>query len=212
MNDTSTPFGAPMPAVPQPNGLKLEVSGNPGSGNTFSETNSIHVQSNFPSATTVSVFNDKSGTRLNPAYITRIVTSLSAANLQLDTSFDTLPADIEKKIEFNQLSGWDEQVRFYAPYCRHLNRIYQEFDGQGRIVSTKVLQWLNKQYLLLKDQYQGDALFTQIYQLANQTIENDPAMQTPDQAGKIYLEDISFNLTIVLVDAFMKCFIMNKPR
>ena len=140
--------------------------------------------------------------------ITEIINILSRQALDLPPD-NTINADafyIEQKLRHNCLRRWAHEVREHTAYTAFLTEIYAEYDRQGCNKSQNVMRWLRSQYRRLSDDDTGDLLFDNILQAACEAVWNDPQRQ-PD----LMLEDIDTEMRIVLVDAFVKCEIFEKP-
>lgn len=141
-----------------------------------------------------------------PALITQVINQLASVVDELTLQYDTIAFDIQQKIDFNQLEEWSEMIAIYAPYTQHLEQIYLQLDAYNRQQGDRVLNWLNTQYLRLNCGPKGDQLFSLIYNHARDTILQDPSCDP-----SIPIEDLDDCLATILVDAFMKCRIMQKP-
>lgn len=140
--------------------------------------------------------------------ITEIINSLSKLGEKLtpQKDIDINSFYIEKKIEHNHLDRWADEVKYYTAYSAHISRIYEEFDVQGKNKSMFVMRWLKNEYRKLSMITNGDQLFDELLQIADNAIWNDP-----QRSPNLMEEEISFELRIVLVDAFINCEIFEKP-
>lgn len=161
-----------------------------------------------PNARAVYNYNGIEG-RFVPLQVTRIINLLSNPNILPDEaeSIDTLPFDIEEKIHFNSLKRWADIVHEFGFYSSDVDNIYREFDRQGLSKSTDVFRWLKFElYSRMRSQYSGDELFDKIFDQVIYLVKNDP-----DYKVEIGQESLTVNAWIVLVHAFMKCKIFEKP-
>ena len=190
--------------------MQLEIKGNPGQGNRFEETNVEHADHVYPNAKTVihNNYSGNGGNRIRPAAITAIINKLSDPSLLPPTlqTPDTTLYDIQPKIVFNSLCRWEKIIRRYALWTAEVDKIYKEFDSQARSKSDAVLNWLNRQYEELHETYEADLLFDQLKKRVYDVVNNDPSCKED-----IAMEELDENVCIVLVDAFMKCRIFEKP-
>ncbi len=183
--------------------------------NTNKATKKVEVQmggtyNSCPNATSVNNNNNHYYTNPIPRtyIITEIINSLSKLGEQLtpQKDIDINSFYIEKKIEHNHLDRWADEVKYYAAYSAHISRIYEEFDVQGKNKSMFVMRWLKNEYRKLSMITNGDQLFDELLQIADNAIWNDPR-----RSPNLMEEETSFELRIVLVDAFIKCEIFEKP-
>lgn len=190
--------------------MKVAVEGNPGQGNSFQETNVGHAESVNPNAKTViqTIYNGPRNDKVRPTIITAIINRLSDPTLvpPQNEALDTRLYEIQPKIQFNSLTRWDTIIHDYAFWSADVDKIYREFDAQGKSKSCAVLNWLNRQYMELRDAYEGDILFDRLRDRVYEVVNNDPTCN-----NEISMEELDENVCIVLVDAFMKCRIFEKP-
>lgn len=141
--------------------------------------------------------------------ITKII-SIIADNVSMgdeDEAPDTIPFDIQQKIDYNELDKWNEIIHEYAYLKTDVDRIYQEYDRMGKNKSRAVLDWLRFQiYFQFNKKHKGDELFDQIANEVIRLVKNDSEYNVG-----MGLETMSVNVYIVLVHAFMKCKIFKKP-
>jgi len=191
------------------NKLDINITGDPGTDNTFSQqiAKDGGIIQNLPNVTTnVTVANPKS---LCSFTITEIINRLDecAQDMPSDDDYTTDPFYIEAKIALNELDSWKEDIAEYTAYSGIVNRIYGEFDKQGRNKSRNVLKFLKNQYRRLKGSYHADALFDQLLDNVCNAVSGDLKL-----SKNIRYEDLEYNARIVLVDAFIKCEIFEKPK
>lgn len=167
-----------------------------------------HVDAVAPAARNLNIYHGLAG-KFVPLHITKII-SIIAENYNEETDNetpDTVPFDIQRKIEFNELEKWDEIIHEFAFHQPEVEKIYEEYDRMARNTSTAVFHWLRYQiYFQLRKKYSGDDLFDEIANKVLFLVQNDPEYH--DEMG---LEILTENVYIVLVHAFMKCKIFKKP-
>lgn len=147
--------------------------------------------------------------RFVPLHITQVINVISDTDYEPENEedIDTIPFDIQKKIDFNSLKQWAEIIREFGFWSSEVDKIYQEFDLMGRSKSKAVFHWLRYQiYFKHNKKFQGDELFDRIAEEVLFLVKNDP--EYDDEMG---LEVLTENVYIVLVHAFMKCKIFKKP-
>ena len=140
--------------------------------------------------------------------LVKIINILSKENLDEELyKAQVLPFEIEKKINFNNLSEIKENIQDYAVYSNKLNEKYTEFDKFGINKSRAILNSLRALYIKDKNTYSNPAeLFYQIIHITVNKIQKE----LPDNS--ISLEELNLYVQIIVVDAFMKCKIFKNPE
>lgn len=161
-----------------------------------------------PAAKNLNVYHGLAG-KFVPLHVTKII-SVIAANEKIHEEVedpDTIPFDIQQKIDFNELDDWNEIIHEFGYLAAEVDKMYEEYDRIGKNTSKAVMHWLRFQiYFQLCKKYKGDDLFNQIANKVLFLVQNDP--EYDDDMG---LEVLTENVYIVLVHAFMKCKIFKKP-
>lgn len=138
--------------------------------------------------------------------LAHVINELSEIDLESNEAvFDTTPYDIDNKIIKNNLAVFKEVVEQYDVYFYVVQRIYNEFDTMGNNKSYAVLQTIKKKYLELKSKFSGDEL----YQAIAQNIKEKLSLSA--NLKQFYDDDLELYVDIILVDAFIKCKIFEKP-
>ena len=188
------------------NRFEVSVTGNPGTGNKFSQTivKDGGVLQSFPNVREL----QDCGEKFRPLIITDIIKVLADPKMKRrrKRDFDTQLFDFTPKIEFNSLKRWAEYINNLKYKSVDVEKVYKEFDRRAMDVSDAVLDWLHDQYNQLKGLHEGDALFDEIQKRVYHYVNHDPNMDS-----EIRMEILNYNIRIVLVDAFMKCSIFEKP-
>jgi len=123
-------------------------------------------------------------------------------------------SDTKEKILFNQMKEKAFLIREYSAYCAKLNALYTELENQGSIVKEKLLQSIKLSYEKVKSTFIGesddslkviqensDAIFDSVYQaLYDKLVDSN-----------YWEEDITLGLSIVMIDAFVRCKILEEP-
>lgn len=125
---------------------------------------------------------------------------------------------IEAKITHNQVVRCKHIIQEHAIYSGKLQKIYSEFEkgGSGRV--NDVMRNISKLYAKKKGEILGaDTTLANLQRHADDLIEgverglHDLIDQSPNGDAKISYEVADFALTIILVDAFMRCKILEEP-
>jgi len=138
--------------------------------------------------------------------LAHVINELSEIDLESNEAvFDTTPYDIDNKIIKNNLDVFKEVVEQYDVYFYVVQRIYNEFDTMGNNKSYAVLQTIKKEYLELKSKFSGDELYKAIAQNIKDKLSLSANLK------QFYDDDLELYVDIILVDAFIKCKIFEKP-
>ena len=123
--------------------------------------------------------------------------------------------DTNQKISFNLLKKNSSIIREYAAYHSKLNTLYDELEQQGSIRKEKLLRNIKVIYETVKSDYIEDkADPIKIIQLNSDRIFDsvyDILCCKLDDSG-IWDEDISLGVRVVLVDAFIRCKVLEEPK
>lgn len=138
--------------------------------------------------------------------LTTIINLLSKEDLSIVgiPSFNSF--EIERKIEFNQLSNSKALIVEYNIYQGTVARIYSSFDSMGEPKSTFVLARIRKIYLENQAETNGDALFRLITNNIKHIITHSANFDTMSE------DEIDLCVDILVVDAFIRCKIFENPE
>ena len=135
-----------------------------------------------------------------------VINELSEIDLgNNEIAFDSTAYSIENKIIKNNLVVFKDVIEQYDVYFLIVQKIYDEYDKGGKNKSYAVLQAIRKEYLILKPKYTGDDL----YKAIAQNIKSKLAFSA--NLKQFYDDDLELYVDIILVDAFIKCKIFEKP-
>lgn len=114
---------------------------------------------------------------------------------------------IEKKINFNGLSGVRETINDYKIHFTKVSNIYSTFDKEGYNKSYSVLQIIKKQYLKRQNSAMSpsDIFFSIITDVMNIVTESKNYVE-------IKYEELELCVYILVVDAFIRCKIFTNPE
>ena len=115
--------------------------------------------------------------------------------------------EINKKIEFNDLTSVQDTIDEYKVYYTKLNEKYEEFDKQGANKSLSVFRVIKNQYTkLFASGLRSHSLFYSI-------IENviDIVVKSKNYI-EIPYEELEMCVHILVVDAFIRCKIFKNPE
>lgn len=125
------------------------------------------------------------------------------------------PYDIENKIKYNAIKRNKPLIEEYKVFYHRINSLYRELETYGSFKKKKLLRNIKQIYLRAKGEYIGDSenLVDELQKNSDNIIEyveNKLFEIIKDDKSKQY-EDISFGISIIMVDAFMRCKILEEP-
>lgn len=141
--------------------------------------------------------------------LTKIINVLAEEGFTVDTDdSETIPFEIDNKIEFNNLVSSRYIIEDYTIYHERLNDKYEVFDQEGVCKSYPILQLIRKHYFKLSKTIQDEdevffSIIDELIQLIQQSTEYDDEMLH---------EDLEVYVGIVVVDAFIRCKIFKNPK
>jgi hypothetical protein len=120
----------------------------------------------------------------------------------------------EKKILFNNVKRYESVIREFAPYQVKLNKIYEIIEKEGSTKKELVLYNIKRIYLSVKSEYNTiEEIRNNADIILDKVIESiwDNVEKAPNKLVEFDQETIDFSLMIVIVDAFMRCNILEEP-
>lgn len=149
-----------------------------------------------------------SGKDLRPSVVTYVINRLSEINLlDAEVNPDVNPYDLRPKIDVNGLKRWGPIIEEYALFSLQVDKIYSQYDQLGMNKSYAVLAYLHDLYLNSIHDYAKDELFDYLLEKVYEAVDGDDTCNEG-----LSREELLLNIKIVLVDAFMKCKIFEKPE
>jgi len=120
---------------------------------------------------------------------------------------ETVPFEIEDKIDFNNLQGVQEIIDDYKIFYHKLDQIYSEFDKGGKNKSFSVLQEIRKQYIKLKNtEKSSEEIFYEIIDNLLTIIKNSR------NYVEMPIEELQMCVDILVVEGFIRCQIFKNPE
>ena len=120
----------------------------------------------------------------------------------------------ETKILFNNVKRYESVIKEFAPYQVKLNKIYEIIEKEGSTKKELVLHNIKRVYLRIKSEYNtieeirknADIILDKVIETVLDNVE-----KAPNKLDEFDQETIDFSLMIVIVDAFMRCNILEEP-
>lgn len=124
--------------------------------------------------------------------------------------------DISNKISYNNLRRNRYTVNEYKVFYPKINSIYDELESAGSFRKEKLLRNIKSIYLKAKGKYiepdddelqklrdHADDIFEEVEDILYNSLVNDN--------DSILVEDLAFGISVIMVDAFMRCKILERP-
>ena len=151
----------------------------------------------------------------NPSALNTVIGYIGAKIFEnADSSEPTNAPNPEEKIKHNNVIRFKPIIEEYAAYHGKLNKLYEEIEKQGSTKKEFILQNIKNIYLKEKGKYKdineiranADAIIDSVQNQLWNVIENanNPITSLP-------LEAVEISLLIIMVDAFMRCNILEEP-
>lgn len=137
-----------------------------------------------------------------------IINILSKENLSVVADSPEInPFEILRKIEFNDLLSVQPTIDDYKVYYSKLDEKYKEFDKQGANKSLSVLSVMRKQYnkLIVNTQEPYEIFFSIIDSVVELIKSSKNYIEIP-------YEELEMCVSILVVDAFIRCKIFKNPE
>lgn len=155
----------------------------------------------------------------NPTLLGAAINAIIAADFEGDEANDPIEAssfDIAEKIEYNAVKRNKPLIEEYKVFHAKISAIYSELENQGSFKKEKLLRKIRNAYLRAKGRYVDDST-TEIEKIrdhADDIIEDieEELLKSIESDKQNYAEDLSFGITMVMVDAFMRCKILEEPQ
>lgn len=155
-----------------------------------------------------------------PSMLAEIIKKVCSANIDsVETDQQARPFVIEAKIQYNNVIRNKPIIEEHAAYAGKLQKIYIEFEKAGSGNMGIVFRTVAALYAKQKGRILGaDTSLENIQHHADDLIEavqrdlHDLIELSPNAGASFCYEEVEFALSIILVDAFMRCKILEKPQ
>jgi hypothetical protein len=149
-----------------------------------------------------------------PSALSTVIGFIGKSIFEKTDTSEPLNAPIpDEKISYNNVIRYKPTIEEYSAYQVKLNRIYEEIEKQGSTKKEFVLQNIKTLYLKEKGKYKT---VDEIRSNADDIIENIEnelwkIIDNSNNSIDLDYEVINISMKIVLVDAFMRCNILEEP-
>lgn len=122
----------------------------------------------------------------------------------------------EEKIAYNELKLSVPLIREYIAYHAKIDSLYNVLDSEGSIKKERLLQNIRSIYLSIKGTYVGSQRGNdlEIIRLNSDTIFEDVYVKLLEEmeGSSYWEEDLIFSIHLIMVDAFIRCKILEEPK
>lgn len=140
------------------------------------------------------------------------------AEIEIEESNEVLdnltPYNISEKISHNSIKRNKPLIEEYGKYYTKVNVIYSELEKQGSFKKEKLLRIIKQLYVRVKGKYilNAEDTMKSIRDNADNIIEDiENSILENIDINDSEKDDIAFAVPIIMVDAFMRCKILEKP-
>ena len=153
----------------------------------------------------------------NPMLLSDAIKSISNIDFNDENDDNSSKAfNIKDKISFNAIKRNKARIEDYKIYYSKLNTLYAELETAGDFRKEKLLRNIKLIYLQVKGKYVTDSTDTMsiIRKNADNIIEDieNQLLEMVEKDVTLYKEDIIFGIAVIMVDAFMRCKILEEPE
>ncbi|MBL1277628.1 MAG: hypothetical protein COB30_016220 [Ectothiorhodospiraceae bacterium] len=155
-----------------------------------------------------------------PSLLTEVINKI--AEVDLDELTDEVIINsfsVEDKISYNHVTESSPIIQEYSGYQGKINAIYSEFEREGNGRKTSLLRNVKSIYLEAKGKVLGtDQSLGNVRVHADQLIEyvkrrlHELVGSSLNNDSSLPYEDVEFAVSIVMVDGFMRCKILEEPK
>jgi hypothetical protein len=120
----------------------------------------------------------------------------------------------DDKISYNNVMRYKPIIQVYSAYQGKLNKIYEEIEIMGSFKKDNVLRNINMLYLKEKGKYQTIDKIKENADEMIDSIKNELWERVNNSSNTVDLdyEVIEMSILVILVDAFMRCNILEEPQ
>lgn len=154
----------------------------------------------------------------HPSLLNMVITAISEIELDAEEEASSPNMEafaIEAKISHNDIKRNKALIDEYKVFYTKVNSLYQILEEQGSFKKENLLRNIRSIYLQVKGKYVGNDLdpMRMIRDNADNIIEDvqDKLLVMAEEKNSNCSEDISFGVSLIMVDAFMRCKILEEP-
>ena len=150
-----------------------------------------------------------------PSVLSTLINQIGSILLKDEfEDFGKKAPDTEEKILYNNVITYKPIIEEFSIYQGKLNGIYDEIEKQGSSKKSFLLQNIKTLYLREKGKYVSIEAIRDNADLIFENIENEIwkiLESSSNLSPSLPIESIKMGILIVMVDAFMRCKILEEP-
>ena len=151
----------------------------------------------------------------NPSMLKNAINAIS--NISLDSIKKTESLNVynpKDKLNYNHIKTNFSMIQEYKVYYEKINSLYNELEEQGSLKKEKLLNNIEQLYIRTKGNYVLDSdKPVEIVQRNSDNIINDifDKLYSQLENSNFFEEDIVLGIRLIMVDAFIRCKILEEP-
>jgi len=152
----------------------------------------------------------------NPSMLINTINAISEIDIvNIDKNKHSNPFNPKDKIDYNSIKRNVALINEYKIYYSKINSLYDELELQGSIKKEKLLASIELIYTEIKGKYvldstnpmeiikiNADNIIDDVYEVLNERVSE----------SSFWEEDIVLGIRLIMVDAFMRCKILEEPK
>lgn len=154
--------------------------------------------------------------RSNPSMLINAISALSSFELTSENETESLKSfDPKNKINYNSIKRNVSLIEEYKVYYEKINSLYDELEIQGSIKKEKLLSNIRLIYTIIKGKYINDSNNPiEIIRLNSDNIIDEvyDNLYKQIEGTNMFEEDLVLAIRLIMVDAFIRCKILEEPR
>lgn len=154
--------------------------------------------------------------RRNPSMLKNVINAISNISFEvIDTEVNLNAYNPKTKLNYNSIKTNYSLIQEYKVYHNKINSLYDELELQGSLKKEKLLQNINSIYLKIKGKYVLDSDYPMeiIRQYSDKIIDDvfdEILLELEDENS--FNEDLIIGIRLIMVDAFIRCKILEEPK
>ncbi len=121
------------------------------------------------------------------------------------------PFEMKEKITYNNLIRNKHLIDAYKIFYYRISSLYEELERDGSFAKTKLLRNIKNIYLKTKGIYAPSGGIDEIRNNADNIFEKVESVLLEECSKEPNSFDLSYGVSIIMVDAFMRCKILEEP-
>jgi hypothetical protein len=154
--------------------------------------------------------------KTNPSMLKNAINAISNIALTEINEAEILNVfDPKLKISHNSIKRNVALIQEYKVYHKKINTLYEELEKQGSIKKERLLNIIRNTYIEVKGKYILDSNNElEIIKLNSDNIIDDifETLYLKMEDSQFWEEDIILGIRLIMVDAFMRCKILEEPK